>query len=491
MSDSDTQRPQDLDAWRRRVEAELAGSPFDKLRTRLVEGLVVEPLYASLAASSQRAHDALGVSATVLAAAPDEGPEADPLLGAAPSRDLARHLAGETIAIDLRGIDLAGAHALDELAAALLAVAQWLEVASDAGHEPRAVAAKLVVRVAAGPDLLWQIAKLRALRLLVRRLLELVAPGGPAAEPQLHAFASTRAFTAHDPWTNLLRNTASVFAAIVGGADRVTPLPFDAPLSVQSADAARLAENTVRLALDEAHLAKVQDPAAGAFALEAWTDALCAAAWERFQGYHAQGGLTGAGADALAASIGQTHGVREARVRKRQDGLIGTSLYPNLDEVLPSVPAHDAASAARDAAPFDRLRAAAATLARTPRVLLVNLGPVAEHLARATWVKGLVEAGGLRAIDHAAPTDLTTLGAALTAHDAHLAIICAADVHFGTQVAAVASALTNAGAHALVAGRPGAHEAALREAGARGFVHVGLDVVDLLTDLLRREGAAL
>lgn len=93
-----------------------------------------------------------------------------------------------------------------------------------------------------------------------------LAPAAPT--PHLHARVAHAG--APDLGTSLIRNAVSVFAAIVGGADTVEPLAHgDDP------EARRLADNVVRLALSEAHLAAVNDPAAGSYALEALTESLC------------------------------------------------------------------------------------------------------------------------------------------------------------------------------------------------------------------------
>ncbi|MDQ3036820.1 MAG: hypothetical protein M3Y87_30785, partial [Myxococcota bacterium] len=74
--------------------------------------------------------------------------------------------------------------------------------------------------------------------------------------------------------------------------------------------------------------------------------------------------------------------------------------------------------------------------------------------------------------------------------DASIVILCAADIDFGTALPDAARALKAAGAKAIaVAGKPGAHEQALRAAGVDAFVHVGADVVAALETLLDRAEA--
>ena len=80
--------------------------------------------------------------------------------------------------------------------------------------------------------------------------------------------------TRRDPWVNMLRTTLACFAAGVGGADAVTVQPFDAALGLPDAFARRIARNTQALLVEEAHLARVIDPAGGSWYVEPLTDEL-------------------------------------------------------------------------------------------------------------------------------------------------------------------------------------------------------------------------
>ena len=61
-----------------------------------------------------------------------------------------------------------------------------------------------------------------------------------------------------------------------------TVLPFDSPLGTPDMFGRRIARNTSALLMDEAHVARVADPAGGAYAVEKLTDDLAVAAWELF-----------------------------------------------------------------------------------------------------------------------------------------------------------------------------------------------------------------
>ena len=119
--------------------------------------------------------------------------------------------------------------------------------------------------------------------------------------------------TRRDPYVNLLRGTIAGFAAGVGGADAVTVAPFDAALGRLDAFARRVARNTQALLIQEAHVARVIDPAGGSWLVESLTDALARAAWAFFQEIEAAGGAVVALDAGLVAARVEARGGRRGR----------------------------------------------------------------------------------------------------------------------------------------------------------------------------------
>ncbi|MHB1138730.1 MAG: cobalamin B12-binding domain-containing protein, partial [Microthrixaceae bacterium] len=218
----------------------------------------------------------------------------------------------------------------------------------------------------------------------------------------------------------------------------------------------------------------------------------------------------------LAATIAASAAARLERVATRRDPITGVSEFPDVHEApvirtdpdlrtLRSRAASSAASATSTAAvptecaplppvrwsqQFEALRDAsdtylAATGAR-PKVFLVNLGPVAVHTARATFAKNFFEAGGIEAITspRGATTGFDEPGDAVAdalASGAHLVCICSSDAVYAERATAVASALRDAGLSPVhLAGNPGERRAAEQAAGVAEFIHVGVDVLDVL-----------
>jgi methylmalonyl-CoA mutase len=127
----------------------------------------------------------------------------------------------------------------------------------------------------------------------------------------------------------------------------------------------------------------------------------------------------------------------------------------------------------RDAETFERLRLRADALHPRAEALLVTLGPLAESRPRVGFASGFFGAGGIRARE-------TTTDQAAT-----LACICGSDERYAVEAVERVRALKAAGCkRVLVAGRPGALEGPLRDAGVDGFLFVGCDAAAMLSDLL-------
>jgi methylmalonyl-CoA mutase len=143
--------------------------------------------------------------------------------------------------------------------------------------------------LAANQDMFLTLAKFRAIRLLWARVLE---ASGIAQQPlRLHGETSRRMMARLDPHTNILRATAAVFGAGLGGADTFTVLPFSIAQGLPNAFARRMARNTQLILLEESQLWRVADPASGSGFVESLTHDLCERAWSFFQGIEKTGKL--------------------------------------------------------------------------------------------------------------------------------------------------------------------------------------------------------
>jgi methylmalonyl-CoA mutase len=124
-----------------------------------------------------------------------------------------------------------------------------------------------------------------------------------------------------------------------------------------------------------------------------------------------------------------------------------------------------------------------------PRVFLANMGSVADHTARATYTKNFFEAGGFEVVAGASFRDAAAAAKAFAESGANVAVICSSDQIYPALVPKLAVKLRAAGARTVVlAGAPGANEAAWRASGVDRFIFMKCDVVGTLREILREEG---
>lgn len=421
--------------------------------------------------------------------------------------------------IDGRVAHEAGASEAEELAGVLSAAVEHVRALGTHGLEAAAVLDATAVALAADGDQFATIAKLRAARLLFAALRrEFGLPDRPV---HIHAETSRRMLNVNDAQTNIVRSAIAAFAAGVGGADSLVVLPHTFPLGGADADGRRIARNVQSIVLEETNAYRVADPAAGAGAIEALTDALAEKAWGLFQEIEAEGGMLAALASGFwQGRIAQTAAKRAKLVASRKIPLVGVSEFPKADEAPARIPAAarpatgGAAPAAgesfaalveafgkgagigteagrrvgeplrpaRIAEPFEAIRHANDAAATRPAAFLALVGPIARHGARAGFIRNLLAAGGLALPEAPADVAPSDVAKAFRASGATLAVICGADGDYAETGAAVAEALKGEGAAVWLAGRPKEGREALEAAGVTRFVAAGDDAIDILTE---------
>ena len=398
---------------------------------------------------------------------------------------------------DARAVHEAGGSEAQELAFALAAGTSYLRLLEASGFSLGEARSRISFLMAADADEFLTIAKFRALRKLWAHVEQ--ACGLNQQPAFIAAETAWRMMTRRDPYVNMLRATIAVTAAGVGGADAVTALPFTAALGLPDAVARRVARNMQLILLEESNLFRVADPVAGSGGVEYLTAQLSRTAWTLFQEIEAAGGAATALEQGLIQKkIAATRAAREAAIARRKDAITGTSDYPDLGELpvavlevaRPEVPAVAGAAAfealphMRLAEPFEALRDKSDhLLAKTgarPKVFIANLGRASDFTTRATFAKNFYEAGGIEAPGNDGFKSDAEMIAAFRKSGAKLACLCSSDKVYESEATSAAEALTAAGAVVHLAGRPDAFEAAWRQAGVKGFIYVGCDVLSTL-----------
>lgn len=223
-----------------------------------------------------------------------------------------------------RGVHEAGGGEAAEVAFAAAAALTYARAMVRAGASMSDAFARITLGLSADADYFLTIAKLRAARAVWARM---AGACGADTQTRIEARSSQRMLAAKDPWTNMLRLTAAGFAAAVGGADAVSLGTFTDALGLPTAFARRQSRNAQLVLMEEAHVGKVADPAAGSGYVEAMTDQIARAAWAKLQAIEAAGGLI----NALAAGD-IAKDVEAAKVARGDLRILGVNAFPPAEE---------------------------------------------------------------------------------------------------------------------------------------------------------------
>ncbi len=160
----------------------------------------------------------------------------------------------------------------------------YLEKMAQRGADPAKVAAQMHFEIMMGKSYFLEMAKIRAFKLLWINVLK--AWGISPSYPYVSAVFKPEVYT-DDLYTNMIRATTMAMSSVLGGADRLTVLPYDSGREAKTdypvAFGRRIARNVQHLLKMESCLTEATDPMAGSYYLEKLTQQLCDKTWAAFQ----------------------------------------------------------------------------------------------------------------------------------------------------------------------------------------------------------------
>jgi methylmalonyl-CoA mutase len=265
----------------------------------------------------------------------------------------------QTICVHSRPWHEAGAHAVQELAYTLATAMEYFRALHGQGMEAGVVAPRIRLALTVGSQFFVEVAKLRAMRGLWSRLVDVLGGDALAQRSTIHVRTNRFNKTVYDPYVNLLRTSVEAFAGVLGGGDSMQVGAFDEWVRPPSEFAQRLARNQQLVLRDECHLTQVVDPAGGSWLVEHLTAELASRAWTLFQEIEKQGGMAAAmRSGGPQREVAQVATGRVQRVNQRRESVIGVNQYVQVQEKPLEVPVTDPEA-------FHRRRVQQVTAART------------------------------------------------------------------------------------------------------------------------------
>jgi methylmalonyl-CoA mutase len=226
----------------------------------------------------------------------------------------------------------AGANITQQLGFLCAQVNAYLVALTNLGFNPDKVVEKLEVNLGIGSNYIFEIAKFRAVQILLRHITNFY---GVSKELRIRIKATSLMMnkSLDDPYTNLLRLTTEGMSAVIGGVDILELQPYDLwSQKGPSAFAYRMAINISNLLMEESYFHYVQDPAAGSYSIEKATKIIAEKAYALFQEIEKTGGYNMALFTGLIENeIYKTVQKRIAAFERGQTKLVGINTFPNPD----------------------------------------------------------------------------------------------------------------------------------------------------------------
>jgi len=190
----------------------------------------------------------------------------------------------------------------------------------------------ITVEVAVGGNYFFEIAKLRAMRLSLNALAEAYSPN---ITFHIVAKPTHRNKTIYDYNVNMLRTTTECMSAVLGGADAVENIAYDALYHKTNEFGDRISRNQLLILKEESYFDKVNNPADGAYYIESLTQQLAEKGLELFKDIEKNGGLI---SQLIEGTIQRK--INEAATKEQElfnsgkEVLLGTNKYPNAQDKM-------------------------------------------------------------------------------------------------------------------------------------------------------------
>ena len=227
------------------------------------------------------------------------------------------------LSVDATLYQNAGANIIQQLAYALAHANEYLNYFDNKSKDHL----NLTFKFSLGSNYFFEIAKLRAFRKLYATLAK---EYGGAETCHIVAMPSKRNKTIYDYNVNLLRTTSECMSAVLGGADAVCNMAYDALYHKSNEFGERIARNQLLVLKNESYFGIVGNPVDGTYYIESLTDELATKALEVFKEIEKAGGIIKQLYDGvIQRKIKESAAKEQERFDAEELKLLGTNYHIN------------------------------------------------------------------------------------------------------------------------------------------------------------------
>tara|TARA_R110002072_G_scaffold9239_2_gene45329 strand:- start:20592 stop:21941 length:1350 start_codon:yes stop_codon:yes gene_type:complete len=232
----------------------------------------------------------------------------------------------KTLSVDAISYQNSGATISQQLAYALAHANEYLNAF---GNNPASIE-NVIFKISVGSNYFFEIAKIRALRLLYASLAK---EYNVSRTCHIIALPSKRNKTLYDYNVNMLRTTSECMSAVLGGADTICNLPYDSLYHKSNEFGERISRNQLLILKHESYFDSVTNASDGSYYIESLTTQLAEKALEIFKDIEKGGGFL---AQLKEGTIQKK--IKESAAKEQKafdDGekvLLGTNKHPNKED---------------------------------------------------------------------------------------------------------------------------------------------------------------
>lgn len=237
-----------------------------------------------------------------------------------------------SFSIDVSLYQNSGATMVQQLAYALAHANEYLNHLDNLVSKESKSSAKVIFNVSVGTNYFFEIAKLRALRVLWTSLAKAYE-----LNTDCHIFVTPtkRNKTIYDYNTNMLRTTTECMSAILGGANTICNLAYDVIYHKDNEFGERISRNQLLILKHESHFDKVNNPSDGAYYIEKLTSQLAEKALVIFKDIETNGGfLKQLKEGIIQRKIKESATKEQEQFNTGEDTLLGTNKHPNPNDKM-------------------------------------------------------------------------------------------------------------------------------------------------------------
>ena len=206
-------------------------------------------------------------------------------------------------------------------------IAYCLGQANEYFNRIESITKPIVFEVAVGTNYFFEIAKLRALRLLFNLIAK---EYNHTLECNIIVSPTKRNKTLYDYNVNMLRTTTECMSAIIGGANAIANLPYDALYHKDNEFGDRIARNQLLILKNESYFDKVNNPADGSYYIKTLTNQLAEKSLTLFKDMERNGGFLKQLNDGIIKrKIQESADTEQKLFDSGKEILLGTNKHPN------------------------------------------------------------------------------------------------------------------------------------------------------------------